>query len=286
MTQPVHKVTADFTFITPKCINTPVLFTDASTGKVTNATIDTKWNWSFGDAGNSTATTTNTTFTYTTAGTYNVKLKTSLVYATTTTFCSDSITKQIVIQPKLATPIVAVNSAATTTSSLTFTWAAISNATSYQVSTNAGVSWVAPSSGPTGTTHILSGLTPNTVYNLCVQALGNCPSDTACASGRTKLPTTDFYVPNAFSPNNQGPNDKLVICGYDAKSIKFMVFSQWGEKIYETSNPTALANGCYETWDGYSKAKPQPIGVYVYVANVVLNDGRVINKKGMFSLMR
>ena len=286
MTQPVHKVTADFTFITPKCINTPVLFTDASTGKVTNATIDTKWNWSFGDPANSTATTTNTTFTYTTAGTYNVKLKTSLVYATTTTFCSDSITKQIVIQPKLATPIVAVNSAATTTSSLTFTWAAISNATSYQVSTNAGVSWVAPSSGPTGTTHILSGLTPNTVYNLCVQALGNCPSDTACASGRTKLPTTDFYVPNAFSPNNQGPNDKLVICGYDAKSIKFMVFSQWGEKIYETSNPTALANGCYETWDGYSKGKPQPIGVYVYVANVVLNDGRVINKKGMFSLMR
>jgi len=285
--QPIHQVKANFNFTTPQCINSAVVFTDASTGKVTNATIDTKWNWSFGDAANSTANTTNPTFTYTAAGTYNVKLKTSLRYALgAADFCSDSTTKQIVIQDKLAQPVVTLNTAATTTTSLTFNWAPVTNATGYQVSTNGGAIWNTPSSGATGTTHVLTGLSQNTVYNVCVKVLGNCPGDTACAAGKTKLASTDFFIPSAFTPNGQGPNEKLVVCGYDAKTVRLMVFTQWGEKIYETNNPVYNANGCYETWDGNAFGKPQPAGVYVYVANITLNDGKVINKKGLFSLIR
>jgi gliding motility-associated-like protein len=284
--QTIYKLGAGFTYVTPQCVNAPVVFTDASTGKVSNATVDTKWKWSFGDAANSTATTMNATFAYTTAGTFNVKLRTSLFNIGGAEFCADSITKQIVIQDKLAKPVVALNPALTTGTSLTFNWPAITNASSYQVSNNTGATWNSPSSGASGTTHTVTGLTTNTVYDLCVQALGTCPSDTACAEGKTILPTTDFFVPTAFTPNGQGPNEKLVICGNNVKSIRFIVFTQWGEKIYETTNPVLNTNGCYETWDGNAFGKPQPVGVYVYVASITLNDGSVQNKKGLFSLIR
>lgn len=284
--QVIYKVGADFTYITPQCINSTVLFTDVSTGKVSNATIDTKWKWSFGDVANSTATTNNPIFSYNTSGTYNVKLKTSLFNVGGADFCVDSITKQVVIQDKLSKPVVALNSSATSGTSLTFSWLTVANATSYQVSTNSGGTWSNPSSGSIGTTHVLTGLTTNTVYDLCVQALGTCPSDTACAQGKTISPNSDFFVPSGFTPNGQGPNEKLVICGNNVKSIRFIVFTQWGEKIFETSNPTMNGIGCYETWDGTAFGKPQPVGVYAYVANITLNDGSVVNKKGLVSLIR
>jgi len=284
--QVIYKIGADFTYITPQCVNSSVLFTDVSTGKVSNATVDTRWKWSFGDAANSTANTNNPTFNYNTAGTYNVKLKASLFNIGGADFCVDSITKPIVIQNKLSKPTVTLNTGVTTSTSLTFNWLAVANALTYQVSTNNGATWNTPSSGSTGTTHTLTGLTTNTVYDLCVQALGTCPSDTACAQGKTISPNSDFFVPSGFTPNGQGPNEKLVICGNNVKSIRFMVFTQWGEKVFETSNPTINGIGCYETWDGTAFGKPQPVGVYAYVANITLNDGSVVNKKGLVSLIR
>ena len=287
--QMIYKVVADFTFATPKCINDLVTFTDVSTGKVTNATIDTKFKWSFGDAANSTSTTNPSTFTYTTAGTYTVKLKTSLIYALATEFCADSTTKQIVINDKLAKPVVTLDATKTTTTSLTFNWAAITGATSYQVSTNGGATWSNPSSGATGTTHILTALTPNTVYSLCVKVLGNCPSDSACISGKTLTPTLNIFVPNVFTPNGQGAatNDKLIMCINNVKSIRFAIFNQWGEKLFETSNPTLnAALGCYEVWDGNAQGKQQPTGVYVYAASIIYNDGKSESKKGTVNLIR
>jgi gliding motility-associated-like protein len=58
-----------------------------------------------------------------------------------------------------------------------------------------------------------------------------------------------------------------------------MVYNQWGQKVFETSD--------YNTgWDGTFNGKPQPVGVYVYVASIRLSDGRNITKKGSFNLIR
>ncbi len=286
--QTIYQVKADFSYTTPQCINSPVTFTDASLGEVASATIDTKWKWSFGDAANSSANTNNSIFTYISAGTFNVKLKTSLVFALSTEFCADSITKQIVILDKLAKPIVTLDATKTTTSSLTFNWAAIANATGYQVSTDAGANWSTPSSGATGTIHVLTGLNSNKVYDLCVRALGACPSDTACAEGKTQSPTLDIYVPNVFTPNGSGAsiNEKLILCGNNIATLKFVVFSQWGEKIYETNALNPINADCFAMWDGNAQGKVQPTGVYAYAVTITTNDGKIITKKGLFNLIR
>ncbi len=282
--QYIYKVVAIPSFVSPQCINTPVVFTDNSTGTVTSALIDTKWEWTL-QAVSPVVTTQNALMSYATPGTYNIKLKTYLSYGTFGEFCSHDSTKTLVINDVLAKPNVTVDNAATTLTSLTFKWVGIANATGYQVSFNGG-SWVTPSSGSTGLIHTVTGLTNNTNYTLCVKALGACPSDSACVTGKTSTPNADVFIPNTFTPDGNGVNDKLIVCSNNIKSVQFAVFSQWGEKLYETTSTTSNALGCFEVWDGKAFGKMQPVGVYAYVSTIIMNDGKVVNKKGLINLIK
>jgi gliding motility-associated-like protein len=58
-----------------------------------------------------------------------------------------------------------------------------------------------------------------------------------------------------------------------------MIFNQWGEKVFETTNKT-------EGWDGRHKGKPQPSGVYIYVADILLDNNKRETKKGTINLVR
>jgi len=88
-----------------------------------------------------------------------------------------------------------------------------------------------------------------------------------------------LFIPNAFTPNGDGRNDMLRVYGNGIKQIRFMVFNQWGEKLFET---TSLSDG----WDGTQNGKPQPTGVYMYVCQVTMDDGRATIKKGAVNLIR
>lgn len=49
-----------------------------------------------------------------------------------------------------------------------------------------------------------------------------------------------FFIPNTFTPNNDGVNDVLFIKGADINPdrFSFMVFNRYGEKVFETADPT------------------------------------------------
>jgi gliding motility-associated-like protein len=87
------------------------------------------------------------------------------------------------------------------------------------------------------------------------------------------------FVPNVFSPNNDGKNDKLMIYGNYIRTVEMRVFNQWGEQV-------ALLNSQSQGWDGTHRNKPQPVGVYVYVLRAVMTDGRVVDLKGSVTLVR
>ncbi|RYZ54242.1 MAG: gliding motility-associated C-terminal domain-containing protein [Sphingobacteriales bacterium] len=163
---------------------------------------------------------------------------------------------------------------------VTFSWNAVPLAATYSVSTDNGVTWVAPSSGASGLTHTVSGLTPDQSVTLIVRAeLG-----AACASGISDPVTgtaksSAVFIPNSFSPNGDGLNDVLQVYGNSIESLRFMVFNQWGEKLSESTNKANV-------WDGKQSGKSQPSGVYMYVTRIVLRDGTVINKKGSINLIR
>ncbi len=182
------------------------------------------------------------------------------------------------VLPDLANPIVRVDTAGV--DRLVFSWNPVQNAVSYEVSTDGGATWITPSSGATGLTHTVTGLQPLTEVTLTVRAKGtiSCQvSVSAPIKGRTL--TDQLFIPNAFSPNGDGLNDVLLVYGYTIKTMKFVVFNQWGEKIFESNNQ---ATG----WNGTYKNKPQPSGVYMYVVQVTLKDGSTMVKKGSINLVR
>ena len=79
------------------------------------------------------------------------------------------------------------------------------------------------------------------------------------ATALTYADTTGLFVPNAFSPNGDGVNDRFIPNAppQDNRAL-LRIFNRWGEEVFTA---TDLANG----WDGTSGGVAVPDGVYVYL---------------------
>jgi gliding motility-associated-like protein len=115
-------------------------------------------------------------------------------------------------------------------------------------------------------------------FTVIAQSTDGC-LDTATLFVNVEANLGDFFIPNAFSPNNDGNNDIFKIYGSSIKELTMRVYNQWGELIFETKN---AQNG----WDGTWKGRPQSVGVYVYVAQVTFYNNVVIKRKGTINLIR
>lgn len=178
--------------------------------------------------------------------------------------------------PDVLAPVVVVDSVGVY--GIRFKWAQVDNATAYQVSIDGGLTWITPSSGSNGLTHLVTGLKPMETVTILVRGIGGCKQNTSLPVSATTL-SDKVFVPNSFSPNGDGKNDVLYVYGSAIKELKFMVFNQWGQKVFETAD---MSRG----WDGTYNGKALPVGVYVYVSRVLLTTGQEINKKGSVNLIR
>lgn len=187
----------------------------------------------------------------------------------------------VTVLGKLDPPVVSTS--AVTATSITFAWPAVTNAIGYEVSVDNGLNWTAPSSGAAGTTHVVSGLQPNQRVTIRVRAVGQLAcqlSDATTFTGNSDNPLgNNIFVPNTFTPNNDGKNDVLYVYGNTIAKMQLRVYSQWGQFIYESLR---IENG----WDGTFKGQIQPNGVYVYYLEVEFNDGTKATKKGTITLLR
>ncbi|MEM6963422.1 MAG: gliding motility-associated C-terminal domain-containing protein, partial [Bacteroidota bacterium] len=83
------------------------------------------------------------------------------------------------------------------------------------------------------------------------------------------------FIPNSFTPNQDGFNDYFVIYGGDDVRIvkNFRVFDRWGANVFSLNNfqPNDLTYG----WDGTFNGEDLNPGVYLYYAEIEFTDGRV-----------
>ena len=90
----------------------------------------------------------------------------------------------------------------------------------------------------------------------------------------------DVFVPNIFSPNGDGVNDRLVIYGGpEVTNIAlFRVYSRWGSLIFEGQNisPNEEAG----TWDGRFAGKRMRPGSFVWTAQIEFIDDVAIEYTG------
>ena len=91
-----------------------------------------------------------------------------------------------------------------------------------------------------------------------------------------------FYVPNAFTPNQDGLNDFFNVhgTGFDFNTFHLSIYTRWGELIF-TSND--INNG----WDGKKKGEHQlcPIGTYVWHVSFTTIEGEKKVYTGLVTLI-
>lgn len=91
-----------------------------------------------------------------------------------------------------------------------------------------------------------------------------------------------LYVPNAFSPNNDGRNDEFAYSVLGVNEFEIIIYNRWGEQVFQTDKPT-------EFWNGriLNQFEMAPGGVYSYQMKVRIDEtGEDYYKRGYVNLIR
>ncbi len=87
------------------------------------------------------------------------------------------------------------------------------------------------------------------------------------------------FIPTGFTPNNDGKNDVFHVIGNNLAEVHLIVYNRWGEKIFESNDPSV-------GWDGTYKGKLLPPDAYGFYAEVTCFGGLKFFKKGNVTLVR
>jgi gliding motility-associated-like protein len=121
----------------------------------------------------------------------------------------------------------------------------------------------------------------NTTYTVAVTGLNGCVatgSITVVVQGPGSA-SNAYYLPNAFTPNQDGLNDCFGITQWGVvTSLQFYVYDRTGQTIFSAKDPSAC-------WDGRFKGIAQPPGTYVYSIKATTNCGEV-ERTGTVVLVR
>ncbi|MCB9342453.1 MAG: gliding motility-associated C-terminal domain-containing protein [Lewinellaceae bacterium] len=89
-----------------------------------------------------------------------------------------------------------------------------------------------------------------------------------------------IFVPNTFTPNNDGINDHFIVRGANITDMVFMVWNRWGEKVYETTDINA------QGWDGSFKGADATPDSYAWYLRATCGDGGSIERQGNVTLLK
>ncbi len=127
------------------------------------------------------------------------------------------------------------------------------------------------------------GATGNTLFirhggQYIVTGINKC--GTGADTIQVKQIFCEIWVPNAFTPNNDGSNDVFKVLGNTGRLEGFGlgIYNRWGERIFYTRDK-------YKGWDGHHNGREVLMGTYVYVLEYHI-AGVPYLRKGNFHLLR
>ena len=88
-----------------------------------------------------------------------------------------------------------------------------------------------------------------------------------------------IFIPNAFTPNNDGENDIFYVRANSITDVYLAVYNRWGQKVFETRD---LNQG----WDGTFNGIPLEPDVFGYYLEIECFNGLKQFKKGNVALIR
>ena len=88
-----------------------------------------------------------------------------------------------------------------------------------------------------------------------------------------------IFVPNAFTPNNDGKNDILYARANVVDEFFFAIYNRWGQQIFVTEDKM-------QGWDGTVNGQQLPPDVFGYILKIKCLNGATYFKKGNVTLLR
>lgn len=89
-----------------------------------------------------------------------------------------------------------------------------------------------------------------------------------------------LYVPNAFTPDNDGHNDRFKVSRTDRLLwFHMQIFNRWGQKVFESSDQDT-------GWDGTLSGQKCDAGSYNFLIQYKGNEKEPVMLKGSFVLIR
>ncbi len=160
------------------------------------------------------------------------------------------------------------------------------NLEAYQNQENTILTWTPSDSLSCTDCNIVTAMpTSTTQYNVMVtDTINGCTVDEDLLVRLNKVRAV--YVPNVFSPNNDGVNDFVFVYADASVEIieEFRIFDRWGELVFEGIDfqPNQQDVG----WDGKLRGKEMQPAVFVYFARVRFIDGKELIIEGDITLTR
>ncbi|QEC44597.1 gliding motility-associated C-terminal domain-containing protein [Pseudobacter ginsenosidimutans] len=120
----------------------------------------------------------------------------------------------------------------------------------------------------------------NTKYYVSAFSYKGCQTkDSVMVEVNFTNSASNYPVPSAFTPNNDGKNDCFGLKQWgNIKALDFSVFNRWGQLLFRTNDPL-------KCWDGRYNGQLQPAAGYTYQIKATTACGTVF-RKGIVMLIR
>ena len=118
------------------------------------------------------------------------------------------------------------------------------------------------------------------IYSVTVSNNEGCTNSSSIAV-EVLTNCDDIYFPSAFSPNDDGKNDKFGPLGslFVVSNYSLKIFNRYGQMVFQTNNP-------YQKWDGIIAGKKYGNINFVWVANYKYRGKNTKTQKGNLLIVK
>lgn len=131
----------------------------------------------------------------------------------------------------------------------------------------------------TGDTTQIISITEQGTYSVTVEISGCVLTDSITIHG--SLGGGVLYIPNTFTPDNDGINDVFFAKGDNITALHLEIFNRWGELVFSTDDMN-------ESWDGTYKSLPAKTDLYNWKVSykTTCSAAFILEKTGHVTLIR
>ncbi|MBO0948123.1 T9SS type B sorting domain-containing protein [Fibrella forsythiae] len=125
------------------------------------------------------------------------------------------------------------------------------------------------------------------LYTLIARSSAGCETADSVRIVSSCPPTLPrAYVPDGFTPNQDGLNETLVIHSSGTERMTLTIYDRWGEVLYRSTDTPGNQAG-WSTWDGTYRGQPVNNGLYLYRLEIKGTDHPdVFTRKGVIDVLR